>query len=58
VLQARSAQYVVTSRLLGASGLRVLVTDIAPNAAGPVLVLAALDVGNAVLLLSACRSSA
>lgn len=48
----------VTSRLLGASGLRVLVTDIAPNAAGPVLVLAALDVGNAVLLLSACRSSA
>jgi len=52
VLSARSAQYVVASRLLGSSGLRVLFTDIRPNAAGPVLVLAALDVGNAVLLLS------
>ena len=29
-----------------------LFTDIRPNAAGPVLVLAALDIGNAVLLLS------
>jgi ABC-type dipeptide/oligopeptide/nickel transport system permease subunit len=52
VLAASSAQYVVASRLLGASGLRVLFTDIRPNAAGPVLVLAALDIGNAVLLLS------
>ena len=52
VLASRSAQYVVASRLLGASGVRVLVTDIRPNAAGPVLVLAALDIGNAVLLLS------
>jgi ABC-type dipeptide/oligopeptide/nickel transport system permease subunit len=52
VLSARSAQYVVSSRLLGSSGLRVLFTDIRPNVAGPVLVLAALDVGNAVLLLS------
>jgi len=52
VLSARSAQYVIASRLLGSSGLRVLFVDIRPNAAGPVLVLAALDVGNAVLLLS------
>ncbi len=52
VLSARSAQYVVASRLLGASGLRVLLVDVRPNAAGPVLVLAALDIGNAVLLLS------
>jgi len=52
VLSARSAQYVVASRLLGSSGLRVLFTDIRPNAAGPVLVLAALDIGTAVLLLS------
>jgi len=52
VLSARSAQYVVASRLLGSSGLRVLFTDIRPNSAGPVLVLAALDIGNAVLLLS------
>ena len=52
VLSARSAQYVVASRLLGSSGSRVLFVDVRPNAAGPVLVLAALDVGNAVLLLS------
>jgi ABC-type dipeptide/oligopeptide/nickel transport system permease subunit len=52
VLTSRSAQYVVSSRLLGSSGLRVLAVDIRPNAAGPVLVLAALDIGNAVLLLS------
>jgi ABC-type dipeptide/oligopeptide/nickel transport system permease subunit len=52
VLSARDAQYVVSSRLLGASGLRTLVVDIRPNIAGPVLVMAALDVGNAVLLLS------
>jgi peptide/nickel transport system permease protein len=52
VLTARSAQYVVASRLLGSSSVRVLFTDIRPNAAGPVLVLAALDIGNAVLLLS------
>jgi peptide/nickel transport system permease protein len=52
VLSARGAQYVVASRLLGASGLRTLFVDVRPNAAGPVLVMAALDVGNAVLLLS------
>jgi ABC-type dipeptide/oligopeptide/nickel transport system permease subunit len=52
VLSARSSQYVVSSRLLGASGLRTLFVDIRPNSAGPVLVVAALDVGNAVLLLS------
>ncbi|GGM13969.1 ABC transporter permease [Nakamurella endophytica] len=52
VLSARGAQYVVSSRLLGASGLRTLVVDIRPNSAGPVFVMAALDVGNAVLLLS------
>ena len=52
VLSARAAQDVISSRLLGASGVRVLSTDIRPNAAGPVLVLAALDIGNAVLLLS------
>ena len=52
VLTARTAPYVVASRMLGASGWRVLLTDIRPNVAGPVLVLAALDLGNAVLLLS------
>jgi ABC-type dipeptide/oligopeptide/nickel transport system permease subunit len=52
VLSARSSQYVIASRLLGASSLRALLVDIRPNVLGPVLVMAALDVGNAVLLLS------
>lgn len=52
VLSARSSQYVLSSRLLGASSLRTLAVDVRPNAIGPLLVLAALDVGNAVLLLS------
>jgi len=52
VLSARNSQYVIASRLLGASSLRALVVDIRPNVLGPILVMAALDVGNAVLLLS------
>jgi peptide/nickel transport system permease protein len=52
VLSARTAPYVTASRMLGASGWRVLFTDIRPNISGPVFVLGALDLGNAVLLLS------
>ncbi len=52
VLSARGSQYVLASRLLGASPLRALAVDIRPNVLGPILVMAALDVGNAVLLLS------
>ena len=52
VLAARNAPYVIASRMLGASGWRVMLTEIRPNISGPVLVLAALDIGNAVLLLS------
>ena len=46
------ADYVSASRLLGASSRRALVIDVLPNVAGPVLVLATLDLGNAVLLLA------
>lgn len=52
VLSARQADYVSATRLLGASARRALMVDVLPNVAGPVLVLAALDIGNAVLLLS------
>ena len=52
VLSARTSQYVISSRLLGASSWRTLLVDIRPNVAGPVLVMAALDMGNAILLLS------
>ncbi|MBB2986188.1 ABC transporter permease [Terracoccus luteus] len=52
LLGLREAEFVSATRLLGASARRTLVVDLRPNVAGPVLVLAALEVGNAVLLLS------
>ena len=52
VLSLRSQNYVVAGRLLGHSPARSLVSDILPNVAGPVLVLASLDIGAAILLLS------
>jgi peptide/nickel transport system permease protein len=52
VLSLRQQNYVIAGRLLGFSPLRSLVTDIAPNIGGSVVVLATLDVGTAILLLS------
>jgi peptide/nickel transport system permease protein len=52
VLGARQADYVVAARLLGASGWRTMFVELRPNITGPILVLASLDVGSAVLLLS------
>jgi peptide/nickel transport system permease protein len=52
VLSVGESEYVWATRLLGASSRRALVRDVLPNVVGPVLVLATLDVGNAILLLS------
>jgi peptide/nickel transport system permease protein len=52
VLSVGDSEYVWASRLLGASARRALVREVLPNVVGPVLVLATLDVGNAILLLS------
>ena len=52
VLSIGDSEYVQSSRLLGASARRALVVDVLPNIAGPVLVLATLDLGTAILLLS------
>jgi peptide/nickel transport system permease protein len=52
VLSVGDAEYVQTARLLGATSRRALVRDVLPNVAGPVLVLATLDLANAILLLS------
>jgi len=46
------SDYVSVARLLGASVPRALAVEVLPNVAGPVIVLAALDIGNAILLLS------
>jgi len=52
VLGLRSSNFVVSGQLLGISSWRLLWRDIAPNVVGPILVLASLDIGTAVLLLS------
>ncbi len=46
------SDYVSATRLLGSSGRSALVRDVLPNVFGPVAVLATLDLGNAILLLS------
>jgi peptide/nickel transport system permease protein len=51
-LTFRNSEFVSASRLLGASSRQALVTDVMPNVVGPVLVLATLDLGAALLLLS------
>jgi peptide/nickel transport system permease protein len=52
VLSLRTSNYVVSGQLLGFSSMRSLWRDIAPNVVGPILVLASLDIGTAILLLS------
>ena len=52
VLGARNDEYVVASRLLGTGPWRSLTRDILPNISAPILVLAMLDFGSAILLLS------
>ena len=52
VLGARQQEYVVAGRLIGAGALRSLGRDVSPNVVAPVFVLATLDFGNAILLLS------
>lgn len=52
ILSSKGADYVTSSRLLGASTTRALFVDLRPNISGPVFVLAALEAGNGMLLLS------
>lgn len=53
VRTAMQSDYVTVGRLLGSSTQRALAVDVLPNVAGPLIVLAALEIGNAILLLSA-----
>jgi ABC-type dipeptide/oligopeptide/nickel transport system permease subunit len=52
VLGARGQEYVVAGRLLGFGPFTSLRRDVLPNVAAPVLVLATLDFGSQILLLS------
>jgi ABC-type dipeptide/oligopeptide/nickel transport system permease subunit len=52
VLATADAEYVQASRLIGASARSALFRVVLPNVIGPVIVLATLDLGNAILLLA------
>ena len=52
VLSVGDSEYVQSARLLGASSRKTLFRDVLPNVAGPIFVLATLDLANAILLLS------
>jgi peptide/nickel transport system permease protein len=52
VLSVGDSEYVQSARLLGATSRRTLFRDVLPNVAGPIFVLATLDLANAILLLS------
>ncbi|HTX01646.1 MAG TPA: ABC transporter permease [Acidimicrobiales bacterium] len=52
VLGARHSEYVTSARLLGSSTWRTVWVELRPNVLGPIFVLAACDVANAILLLA------
>jgi len=52
-LVLREQAYVLAARAVGASHMRILFREILPNAWGPILVLATLGLGNAILTESA-----
>lgn len=49
VLQVRGLEYVIAARAIGFSPLRILVRHVLPNCLAPILVLATLGVGHAIL---------
>lgn len=52
VISLKENDYVMASRLMGASRGRVLFREILPNSIGPLLVMGTLDLGNAILMFS------
>jgi peptide/nickel transport system permease protein len=53
VLAIKENDYVIGARALGASGFRVVLTHILPNAFPPIVVKSSLDIGNAIILTAA-----
>ncbi len=48
----RNAEYAAAARTSGASGLRIMVVELLPNAMGPIIIVATLNVARAILLES------
>jgi peptide/nickel transport system permease protein len=53
VLSVREQEYVVSGHLLGSGTIKSIVKDVIPNSAGPALVMATIELGNAILMLAA-----
>ncbi len=51
-LAAREWEFVLAARALGASNLRIMARHILPNIIGPIIVLATLDLGHIILMIS------
>jgi peptide/nickel transport system permease protein len=51
--QIRSQEYITAARAIGCSTPRILLTEVAPNILGPLVVVATLEVAHAILLESA-----
>lgn len=51
-LAAREWEFVLAARALGASNIRIMARHILPNIIGPIVVLATLDLGHIILMIS------
>ncbi|MDR3239984.1 MAG: ABC transporter permease, partial [Clostridiales bacterium] len=52
VISVKNNEYVTASRIMGAGRIRILLREIMPNSIGPLIVMATLDIGNAILMFS------
>ena len=52
VILQKENDYALASKLMGASHMRILLKEILPNCIGPLIVMATLDLGNAILMFS------
>jgi peptide/nickel transport system permease protein len=52
VISVKSHEYVEAARAIGASDARILLTTILPNCVAPAVVMATVDVGNAILIFA------
>jgi len=50
VLSAREQQYIEAARLLGCTNGRIMLRHVLPNVAAPILILASIYVGNAIII--------
>ena len=52
VLSIKECEFIMAARAIGANSLWILIRHITPNILGPIIVLAALNVGNAIIAIS------